>query len=500
MVAVFRAEDVLALKRRRRGPAVRGPAGPGRPSTVPASASRWPWSTGRRAASSSRRRCASGRRSRAPTGAHGLRLPDNIGEDRPGVRRLRPRSPDDGVADLPDDCAEPCDCEQRVEQGRSRRLPPPTVARPRPGPGSRPARRITRQGRARHERCRPPEQRPRSACGPRTSGRIAADEALAGRAAALGGRAAAARGDGRAGPRADRAAPPGRRPDRRAVGPGGPGPHGAAGRRTPAPAGRGTRSSRPGCWPRPRAVPPTMPRRSGSGSRNRRRAPLRRVTGRKRERPRPAERRRSPDRVRGEGGRRCSLSGNTRSASTGSRRCAQQVADRLSGSLVSNPALAEELNKQIDDLVAASAQADAAVPRRRPTAGSPSSSASARTRRRSSVTSRSRRASCPTTRTSTPSGSSRSATSTTSTSTSGSACSSVVQKLKQLFEAGAVRLSGGEGAYRLYQFDRRDVLRYTSATASPPTAACSATAAGSARARAGPTPTSTCCSATSSTR
>ena len=40
----------------------------------------------------------------------------------------------------------------------------------------------------------------------------------------------------------------------------------------------------------------------------------------------------------------------------------QQVADRLSGSLVSNPALAEELNKQIDDLVAASAQADSAVP------------------------------------------------------------------------------------------------------------------------------------------
>src|SRR5919199_2508128 len=37
----------------------------------------------------------------------------------------------------------------------------------------------------------------------------------------------------------------------------------------------------------------------------------------------------------------------------------------------------------------------------------------------------------------------------------------VVQKLKQLFEAGAVRLSGGDGAYRLYQFDRRDVLRYT---------------------------------------
>ena len=37
----------------------------------------------------------------------------------------------------------------------------------------------------------------------------------------------------------------------------------------------------------------------------------------------------------------------------------------------------------------------------------------------------------------------------------------VVQKLKELFEGGAVRLSGGPGAYHLYQFDRRDVLRYT---------------------------------------
>jgi hypothetical protein len=37
----------------------------------------------------------------------------------------------------------------------------------------------------------------------------------------------------------------------------------------------------------------------------------------------------------------------------------------------------------------------------------------------------------------------------------------VIQKLKELFQAGAVRLSGGQGAFRLYQFDRRDVLRYT---------------------------------------
>ena len=37
----------------------------------------------------------------------------------------------------------------------------------------------------------------------------------------------------------------------------------------------------------------------------------------------------------------------------------------------------------------------------------------------------------------------------------------VVQKLQELFRAGAVRLSGGQGAFALYQFDRREVLRYT---------------------------------------
>jgi hypothetical protein len=37
----------------------------------------------------------------------------------------------------------------------------------------------------------------------------------------------------------------------------------------------------------------------------------------------------------------------------------------------------------------------------------------------------------------------------------------VVQKLQELFRAGSVRLSGGAGAFSLYQFDRRQVLRYT---------------------------------------
>ena len=36
-----------------------------------------------------------------------------------------------------------------------------------------------------------------------------------------------------------------------------------------------------------------------------------------------------------------------------------------------------------------------------------------------------------------------------------------VQKLKELFNAGTVKLSSGPGAFALYQFDRREVLRYT---------------------------------------
>jgi hypothetical protein len=38
----------------------------------------------------------------------------------------------------------------------------------------------------------------------------------------------------------------------------------------------------------------------------------------------------------------------------------------------------------------------------------------------------------------------------------------VMRKLQELFRAGTVRLSSGPGAFGLYRFDRRDVLRYTS--------------------------------------
>lgn len=37
----------------------------------------------------------------------------------------------------------------------------------------------------------------------------------------------------------------------------------------------------------------------------------------------------------------------------------------------------------------------------------------------------------------------------------------IVRKMQELFKAGAVRLSDGDGARRLYQYDRREVLRYT---------------------------------------
>ena len=36
-----------------------------------------------------------------------------------------------------------------------------------------------------------------------------------------------------------------------------------------------------------------------------------------------------------------------------------------------------------------------------------------------------------------------------------------VLKLQELFTAGSVRLSSGDGAFRLYQYDRRKVLRFT---------------------------------------
>ncbi|MCW2846632.1 MAG: hypothetical protein JWR90_606 [Marmoricola sp.] len=138
----------------------------------------------------------------------------------------------------------------------------------------------------------------------------------------------------------------------------------------------------------------------------------------------------------------------------------ERLAQQLSGSLVSNPALAEELNGQIDALMEAATDADATrpVPPDRGLAALAGIGPDAAKTFGETLTSQ-------------------------GVAPYDEQVNSerivavgdlyyiyqheqigvfkVVQKLKQLFEAGSVRLSSGPGAYGLYQFDRRDVLRYT---------------------------------------
>jgi hypothetical protein len=138
----------------------------------------------------------------------------------------------------------------------------------------------------------------------------------------------------------------------------------------------------------------------------------------------------------------------------------EQVAQRLSGSLVSNPALAEELNRQIDALVDAAAAADSAA------VGPPDGGLA-------ELVGVGPDASPDFGTVKVPQGVSPYDESINSERIVAVGdlyyiyqherigVFRVVQKLKELFEGGAVRLSGGPGAYHLYQFDRRDVLRYT---------------------------------------
>jgi hypothetical protein len=137
-----------------------------------------------------------------------------------------------------------------------------------------------------------------------------------------------------------------------------------------------------------------------------------------------------------------------------------QLADRLSGSLVSNPALAEELNGQIDALVEQAVKADTNR------ATSPDQGLSA-------LVGIGPQAAQAFGETLTSQGVAPYDDQVNSERIVAVGdlyyiyqheqigVFKVVQKLKQLFEGGAVRLSAGPGAYRLYQFDRRDVLRYT---------------------------------------
>jgi hypothetical protein len=138
----------------------------------------------------------------------------------------------------------------------------------------------------------------------------------------------------------------------------------------------------------------------------------------------------------------------------------QQVSNNLSADLTANPQLADALTKQIDDLLASVVTADSSTPRPADNGlsalagiGPGASSDLGDTRMPPGVV----------------------AYDDTITSERIIAVGDmyylwqhekigvfrVVQKLQELFRAGTVRLSGGEGAFALYQFDRRQVLRYT---------------------------------------
>src|SRR5271155_3776674 len=138
----------------------------------------------------------------------------------------------------------------------------------------------------------------------------------------------------------------------------------------------------------------------------------------------------------------------------------EQVASRLSSDLVSNPSLADAITKQIDDMLASVVDADSKIPPppdkglgQLAGIGSEAATELGATRIPPGVESYDE----------------------TITSERIIAVGDmyylwqhekigvfrVVKKMQELFKAGTVRLSGGPGAFALYQFDRRDVLRYT---------------------------------------
>jgi hypothetical protein len=138
----------------------------------------------------------------------------------------------------------------------------------------------------------------------------------------------------------------------------------------------------------------------------------------------------------------------------------EQVTGRLAGDLISNPQLADALTKQIDDLLASVVSADGRTPAP-PDKGLASLAGIGPEASQEFGTAR------------VPPGVEPYDETITSERIMAVAdmyylweherigVFRVVQKLQELFKAGSVRLSGGPGAFALYQFDRRDVLRYT---------------------------------------
>jgi len=138
----------------------------------------------------------------------------------------------------------------------------------------------------------------------------------------------------------------------------------------------------------------------------------------------------------------------------------EQVASRLSSDLISNPQLADAITKQIDDLLASAVDSDAKIPAPPDKGLAALAGVGPDAAKEFGVTR-------------VPAG--IEPYDETITAERIMAVGDmyylwqhekigvfrVVKKLQELFKAGTVRLSGGPGAFALYQFDRRDVLRYT---------------------------------------
>jgi len=138
----------------------------------------------------------------------------------------------------------------------------------------------------------------------------------------------------------------------------------------------------------------------------------------------------------------------------------EQVASRLSSDLISNPQLADAITKQIDDMLASAVDLDSKIPPPADKGLSQLAGVGPDAAREFGVTR-------------VPAG--VEPYDETITAERIMAVGDmyylwqhekigvfrVVKKMQELFKAGTVRLSAGPGAFALYQFDRRDVLRYT---------------------------------------
>jgi hypothetical protein len=170
MIAVFRAEDLRALNAAG-GLGTFGGVPDGQTFTIPASAlplAVVDGETGRVVVAPPVRIWPSLARADRATA---FEIPDNIGEEAQVFAGF-PDVPDGGVADLPDDCVEPCGCDNEVEQGE--RLPADQATAPGLGGPSGAGSRGNGLGMSGADRLSAAQERVREAEDRRT----AADEAL----------------------------------------------------------------------------------------------------------------------------------------------------------------------------------------------------------------------------------------------------------------------------------------------------------------------------------